>query len=124
MPSIETVTPFYCIIERFKNIVSTCYTRCTAINFPISEMTKNPLRVEVPGEFRKIILHLAEKILQHILIHVYSMVRYDAYRQWMKLLTSISDSYDKNKKLVIIALKCAIHVQNNRKFTAHGLRNN
>jgi len=64
------------------------------------------------------------KIPQHILIHVFSTVRYDAYRQWMKLLTSISDSYDKNRKLIIIAFKCAIRVQNNRKFTAHGLRNN
>jgi len=64
------------------------------------------------------------KIPQHLLIHLFSTVRNNAYRQWMKLLTSISDSYDKNRKCVIIAFKCAIHVQNNRKFTAHGLRNN
>jgi hypothetical protein len=46
------------------------------------------------------------EILQHVLIHLFSTVRNNAYRQWMKLLTSISDSYDKNRKLIIIALKC------------------
>jgi hypothetical protein len=53
------------------------------------------------------------KILQYILIHVFSTVRYDAYRQWMKLLTSISDPYDKNRKFLNIYVNLYRNSYNN-----------